>query len=100
MTKTANLNIRIDPKTKKESEELYSSFGLTLSDAITMFLRQSIAIGGLPFELRQPRYNAATEEAMREARDIMSGKIPAKTYRSAKELSEELDAEDESEDNG
>jgi DNA-damage-inducible protein J len=99
MTKTANLNIRIDPKTKKESEDLYSAFGLTLSDAITMFLRQSIAMGGLPFELRQPRYNAATEAAMQEARDMMSGKIPAKTYRSAKELSEELDAENESEDN-
>jgi DNA-damage-inducible protein J len=94
MLKTANLNIRIDPKTTKESEKLSSSFGITLSDAITMFLRQSIVTGGLPFELRQPRYNAKTEAAMREALDIMSGKIPAKTYRSAKELSEELDAEE------
>jgi DNA-damage-inducible protein J len=99
MLKTANLNIRIDPKTKKESEELYSTFGITLSDAITMFLRQSIVTGGLPFELRQPRYNAETEAAMREARDIMSGKISAKAYHSAKELSEELDAE-EAENNG
>jgi DNA-damage-inducible protein J len=86
------------PETKRESEKLYSSFGLTLSDAITMFLHQSLAIGGLPFELRQPRYNAETEAAMQEARDIMSGKISAKTYHSAKALSEELDAEDESGD--
>jgi DNA-damage-inducible protein J len=97
MTKTANLNIRIDPQTKKESEKLYSSFGITLSDAITIFLRQSLTVGGLPFELRQPRYNAETEDAMQETRDIMSGKTPAKKYRSAKELFNELDAEYETE---
>ena len=38
--------------------------------------------GGLPFEVRQPRYNAETEAAMKEARDIMAGKIKAKRYQS------------------
>ena len=35
---------------------------------------------------KQPRYNAETEVAMQEARDIMSGKKKAKSYSSADEL--------------
>jgi DNA-damage-inducible protein J len=93
MVKTANLNIRIDPGTKQGAERLFSSFGITLSDAVIIFLRQSLMVGGLPFEMKQPRYNAKTEAAMREARDIMSGRKKAKSYSSADELFAELDAE-------
>jgi DNA-damage-inducible protein J len=64
MTKTANLHIRIDQETKAGAEELFSGFGITVSDAVTMFLNQSLMVGGLPFTLRQPRYNAETEAAM------------------------------------
>ena len=49
--------------------------------------------GGLPFEMKQPRYNAETEAAMKEARDIMNGTISTKSYSSARELFIELDAE-------
>ena len=70
MAKTANLNIRIDPETKSSAENLFGMFGITVTDAVNMFLRQSIMVGGLPFELKQPRYNAVTEAAMQEARDI------------------------------
>lgn len=94
MAKSANLNIRIDPETKAGAEQLFSSFGITVSDAVTIFLRQSLMEGGLPFEMKQPRFNEQTEAALREARDIASGKIPAKSYASARELFAELDAED------
>jgi DNA-damage-inducible protein J len=39
--------------------------------------------------------NAETIAAMREARDILSGKIQAKRYSSLAEFDAELDAEDE-----
>jgi len=93
MVKTANLNIRIDPQTKQGAEQLFSMFGITISDAVNIFLRQSLLVGGLPFEMKQPRYNIETETAMQEARDIMSGKKAAKSYSNADELFEELDAE-------
>ena len=93
MPKTANLNIRIDPETKSGAERLFSSFGITITDAVNIFLHQSLMVGGLPFEVRQPRYNAETEAAMWQARDIANGKKAAKGYSSAKELLEELDAE-------
>lgn len=93
MAKTATLNVRIDPEIKNMAEKLYSSFGITITDAINMFLHQSILVGGLPFDLKQPRYNATTEAAIQEARDIMTGKIQTKGYTSVKEMMEDLDDE-------
>ena len=96
MAKTANINIRIDPETKTDAEKLFASFGITITDAINIFLRKSIMEGGLPFDVKQPRYNAETEKAMKEAQAIMAGKIPAKRYSCAHALFEELDAEKDS----
>ena len=93
MAKTANINVRIDPETKSSAEQLFAAFGITVTDAINMFLRQSLMVGGLPFEVKQPRYNAITEAAMQEARDIVSGKIPSKQYTTAHEMMEDLDKE-------
>lgn len=93
MAKTANINVRIDPETKSSAEKLFASFGITISDAINIFLRKSIMEGGLPFEMKQPRYNAETEAAMQETRAIISGQIQAKQYSLAHELFEELDME-------
>jgi DNA-damage-inducible protein J len=93
MAKTATLSIRIDPETKAGAEELFAGFGITLTDAVNMFLRQSLMEGGLPFAVKRPRYNAETEAALKEARDIASGKLAAKGYGSTRELLAELDSE-------
>ena len=93
MPKTATLNIRIDPETKFNAEKLFRMFGITVTDAVNMFLRQSLMVGGLPFELKQPRYNAETEAAIQEARDIMTGKIKTKVYHSVAEMNADIDEE-------
>ena len=90
MAKTASLNIRIDPETKHSSEQLFNSFGITVTDAVNMFLHQSLIVGGLPFELKQPKYNMETEIAIMEARDIASGKVKTKSFNSVAELMEDL----------
>ena len=94
MAKSANLNIRIDPDVKRDAESLYNNFGITVSDAVNIFLRQSIRVGGLPFEMRQPRYNAETEAAMKEADDIIAGRVQAKRYSSFSEFVAEMENED------
>lgn len=91
MSKTANINVRIEPEVKANAELLFSNFGITITDAINIFLHQSLMVGGLPFEVKQPRYNALTEQAMQEARDIASGKISAKTYSSVSEMMEDME---------
>ncbi len=56
MSKTSMLAVRIDPDVKARAEKLYASFGLNLSDAVSMFIHQSLLVGGLPFELKVPAF--------------------------------------------
>ena len=93
MVKTANITIRVDPGTKTSAEPLFSGFGITITDAISIFLHKSIMEGGLPFEVKQPRFNAETEAAIEEAKRIVAGEIPAKRYGSVHELFTQLDKE-------
>ena len=90
---TTSMTIRMDPEIKKDAQELFRSLGLDMTTAINLFLRQSLMHRGLPFAVRQPRYNAETEAAMQEARDILAGCKKVKTYDSVEEAFRELDAE-------
>jgi addiction module antitoxin, relB/dinJ family len=94
LEKTANINIWIDPETKNSAEELFAGFGITLADAVNIFLHMSVIEGGMPFEIKQPHFSAETESAIRESREILSGNTPARHYSSARELFRELDAEE------
>jgi DNA-damage-inducible protein J len=95
MAKTSSLNIRIDPETKATVDGIFSRFGITIADAVNIFLHKSIMVGGLPFDMTLPAYNDETLAAISEARDIMSGKINAPVYNSVAEMNAALDAEDE-----
>ena len=46
------------------------------------------------FDMTLPRYNDETLAAMKEARDIASGKIQSRSYASVKEMIAELDSND------
>lgn len=60
----------MDSEVKKQCEALYNDLGMTLTTAINVFLRQSLRVGGLPFELRQERPNKETIAAMLEVERI------------------------------
>ena len=53
MNKSTTFTFRLNPEVKKEASDLYESLGITLSDAINLFLYQSIREGGLPFEVKK-----------------------------------------------
>ncbi len=57
---------RISPELKQAAEAVFSAMGLKTSDAIRMFLQQSVNLGGLPFQPRTKQPNAETLAAMRE----------------------------------
>ena len=94
MTKTATINMRIEPTVKAQAEDVFSSFGISITDAINIFLHASIMEGGFPFQPKQPRYNKETLFAIQEARAIMDGKMEAKRYPSLSALLKDLDTED------
>lgn len=50
---------RTTDEVKNRATEIYSHWGLTLSDAINVFLVKSVEVGGLPFDMRpeEPTFN-------------------------------------------
>lgn len=53
MAKTSYMSFRIDPDIKSDLEVIYGKYGLSITDAINIFLYTSHDVGGLPFDLRQ-----------------------------------------------
>lgn len=52
MATDAVLQVRIDSELKKDAEELYRRLGISIADAVRMFVVQSLEAQGLPFEVR------------------------------------------------
>ena len=94
MAKTATINIRIEPEVKAHAEELLSTFGISVGDAVNIFLHKALLEGGLPFAVKTRKYNAETEAAMAEARDIAAGRTTVKHYHSAAEFLKDVDSDE------
>lgn len=69
MANTTNFSVRMDSDVKKQCE-LYRELGMNLTTAINVFLRQSLRVGGFPFEVRLEQPNRETVAAMLEAKQI------------------------------
>lgn len=90
MAKTENLNIRIEPEIKREAENTLNYLGLTMAEAVKIFLKQVIMTDSIPFEIKKPKYNKETLEAIEEAKKI-SKDSTTKTFSSIQELMEDLE---------
>jgi DNA-damage-inducible protein J len=75
---TVDVRCRIDPKTKEEASEVIEAMGLTVSDAIRLFLKRVATDGAIPFELRAP--NARTIAAIAEL-EAPKGRAKLKKYK-------------------
>ena len=62
--RTATFQMRINPEVKREAERIFASCGMTLTDAINVFLQQSMNVGGLPFPVREPEAPMTREQAL------------------------------------
>ena len=67
MANTTNFTVRMDSNIKKQCEALYGELGLNLTTAINVFLRQSLRVGGFPFDIRLNTPTKETVAAMQEA---------------------------------
>lgn len=84
----ATINIRVENELKRESEKVFSELGLTITGAMTIFLKAVVRTSSIPFSLEIP--NKKTLKAFKEVEDISSGKRKAKKYSSASELRKTL----------
>jgi DNA-damage-inducible protein J len=80
--------IRIDPQVKSDVETIYSRYGMSITDAINVFLYTSRNVGGLPFDLRPSTPNAETLESIREGNEII--KTGKARFSSAQDMLREL----------
>ena len=49
--KTGTFQMRINPQVRQEAETVFARYGLSLTDAVNIFLQQSLNESGLPFLL-------------------------------------------------
>lgn len=52
---TTTLHLRLDEDLKNQASDVFEHLGLDLPTAIRIFLRRSIAVDGMPFELKNNR---------------------------------------------
>jgi DNA-damage-inducible protein J len=89
MTMT-NLNIRTDKTIKDAAESIFNEFGINMTTAVNMFLRQTIRENGIPFDLKLDKPNEITKAAIAEGRKIAMDK-KVKGYKSMTALRKALD---------
>ena len=89
MANTTNVTIRIDKALRDQAEELFADFGLNMTSAYIMFIKQALREQRIPFEIRREIPNETTIAAIKEA-EQMEKDENAKTYTSVDELMEDL----------
>ena len=89
MSVTSNINIRVDTELKQEAEELFRDLGLTMSSAITLFLRSAVNSNGIPFEIKRVP-NAVTEAALSEYEEMQKNPGSYQRYHSFDDLLDEV----------
>lgn len=94
MAKTGTLNIRIEPKLKKEAETTLNELGMNIAEAVTIFLKQVVMTDSIPFVIRKPKYSEEMIEAIKEANDIVKNPEKYKSYKNLAEILEDIDKDE------
>ncbi|MDS4040470.1 MAG: type II toxin-antitoxin system RelB/DinJ family antitoxin [Candidatus Competibacter sp.] len=89
MAATTMVHIRLDETLKTQAADTLAAMGLSLSDAVRVFLTRVVAEQRLPFELKAP--NAETRAALAEAEAIIRTRNAR--FTSAEALFDALDQE-------
>jgi DNA-damage-inducible protein J len=69
---TTMVHVRVDEKIKAQATETLASMGLSVSDAIRVFLTRVVADKELPFAIKAP--NASSRAAIAEASEIIKSR--------------------------
>ena len=64
LPKTTTFQMRISPEVKARAESIFSHCGLSLTDAVNIFIQQSINVGGMPLIVTENSKNLLKEQAI------------------------------------
>ncbi|MGM9579644.1 MAG: type II toxin-antitoxin system RelB/DinJ family antitoxin [Anaerovibrio sp.] len=88
---TSTVQIRMDSELKKDVEQVFRDMGLNMTSAITMFCRQVLNQGKIPFEIRLSK-NGYSASTIRSMDDTLAGKNLSREFTSVDEMWENLNA--------
>ena len=83
-------NIGLDAELKKSAQELFADFGMDLTTAITLFLKQSVREQRIPFEIRRLQPNTQTLSALAEYEEMKQHPEKYKRYSTFQEALDEV----------
>jgi len=86
MRKDAQINIRLEGRLRDDAERILKRLGVSISEAVNIFLSQVVLQKGFPFDVKIP--NEETINALIQT-ERNKGNLPM--YDSPEELSEEMD---------
>ncbi len=81
MSETVTVQSRINPELKKHADAVFADMGMSIADAIRIFLHQSVNVGGLPFQPVSKIPNAQTIAAFAEIEQGKAQPISLETLR-------------------
>ena len=87
--KTATIQVRIDPKTKREAAKIFADLGMDISTGMKVYLNKVIEIEGIPFPVQKRKFlGYPSKQAFEKERDwaLKHGK----RYNGAKEAIDAL----------
>ena len=87
MSGTSMVHVRIDEQLKAEASETLAAMGLSISEAVRVFLTRVVADRQMPFALKVP--NAETRAALSEAQAIVQARRGR--FESAADLFDDLE---------
>lgn len=85
MARTSNIFTRVEPEIKEQAEDILNKLGISMSNAVSMFLRQVVIQRGIPFEMKLPANEPLTignltkeqlnTEILKGLEDIENGRV-------------------------
>lgn len=82
--------VRVNDNIKKEVMPILDDLGISLSEAINMFLHQIKLNNGIPFKLKYPSFSDEMLEALEEADEMMKHPEDYKSFKTVEEFMEDL----------
>jgi len=84
-------SIKVDPVAWESAKEIFENYGISVSDAINIFLNKVRLVGGLPFDMREEEFATPKEEIIASLKSAIEEVNSGKIYKKNKTLDEFLD---------
>lgn len=86
--------VRINDDIKKEVTPILDDLGLSLSEAINVFLKQVIMTESIPFTIKKTKYSADMIEALKESEEMLKNPNNFKSFDNIDDLMKDLKKDD------